>query len=71
MIGHPILRKVVSPNSFAAIAGPNQSSSHFGTFILHLCLLCFQNTAPQHAHGLGAVLVLALFILAFDDNPGR
>ena len=58
VIGHPVLREIVSADFLGAVAGFNLSAAlgHDGRLLFFL--LHFIEARAKHAHGLGAILDL-------------
>src|ERR1700730_11743987 len=71
VIGHPSLRKIIGANPFVAATAADERTPLLRTLLIDLLLLVLEDAAAQLSHRLGFVLVLALFILALDDNAGR
>src|SRR5690349_7978961 len=70
MIGQSILRKVVGSNTLAAVARTGECLARIGAFLhLFLALVVIQATL-EHAYGFSQILMLALFVLALDDDVG-
>ena len=69
VVGHAVLRKVVRANPLAAISRADLQLALRGAGIVQFLRPLFEQPAAQDPHGAGLVLVLALFILAFDDEP--
>ena len=64
----PVVGKVVGADALAAVAGADFGLSLVRSLLM--LFLAFRLVEPgfQHAQGLGEVLVLALFVLARDDD---
>src|SRR4051812_41610371 len=70
VIGHAVLREIVSADLLAAVAGTDLRLTlfrHRGGLPLLLDLV---QTRSQHAHTFFAVLDLRLLVLAADDRTG-
>ena len=62
--------KVVGADPLAAVAGADQRFAFAGPLVVLVLALGFVQPGLEHAQGLGEVLVLALFVLALDDDAG-
>ncbi len=70
VVGHAVLREVVGADPLAAVAGADEALALGGPLGLLLLQLGIVEAGLQHAERLGLVLVLALFVLALDDDAG-
>ena len=68
MVGDPVLGKVVGANPLAAVPGADQRLSLVGPFLFFFLAFVDRRVAPSVRAGLGQILVLALFVLALDDD---
>src|SRR5580704_2813616 len=71
VIGHPALRKIIGANPLVAATAADERPPLLRTLLIDLLLLVLEDAAAKLSHRLGFVLVLALFILALNDNAGR
>src|SRR3954471_15578253 len=71
MIGHAVLREIVSADLLATVTGADLGLTLFRHRRGLPLLLDFVQTRAQHAHTFFAVLDLRLLVLAADDCPSR
>src|ERR1700730_14535384 len=68
MVGHAVLREVVSANLLAAVAAADLGLAFFGQRLLLPVHFLLIETGTQHAHTFFAVLDLRFFVLAAYDS---
>ncbi len=70
VVGESVLGEVVGADPLAAVAGADQPLACFGPFAHFLFPFLFINAGFEDAECFGEVFVLALFVLALDDDAG-
>ena len=70
VVGEPILGEVVGADPLAAVAGTDQPLACFSPFAHFLFPFLFVDAGFEDAERFGEVFVLALFVLALDDDAG-
>ena len=68
VIGQSVLRKIVGTDSLAAIATTNERLARLCPFLMFFLASTVVESGGQFAKCLGFIFVLALFVLALDDN---
>ena len=69
MIGDPAIRIVVSSYFLRAVTAADQGAALLG-LLSRLLALCFiEQFCLEQAHRTCSILVLAAFVLAFNDDP--
>ena len=70
VIRHTVLRKIVGPDFFTAVAGAHLALSPGVVFPVISLLLLLQKAAAQNFEGAVLVLPLAALVLAFHHHAG-
>ena len=71
MVGNAILRKIVRSYSLRSVARADHRPAFVLTILVRLSLVELINAASQDTPGLGAILVLALFVPHAHCNSRR
>src|SRR5438045_9612991 len=71
MIGHPVLRKIVSANFFFPSAGADLPTALRAVFLSFLALLSLEQTRAQDRHRFLLVLALTPSALTTNDSVRR
>ena len=71
MVGDPVLLEVVGPDLLGPTAATDLAAALLRLLGRHAVLLQLEQPGPQHLHGPGPVLDLALLVLHGDDDAGR
>ena len=70
MVGEAVLWEIIGTNSFASVPRSDEAHAFFGSFLPFGFAFGFVQACFQDTDRFGQVLVLALFILALDDDAG-